>query len=335
MPATAIDIGTYSIKALAGKPGPNLKIDSYAESLNTLDLAVPHDDPKAEQLMDLLDNFINDNNLPKSDVRLSLPEEVVSTKVIEMPSLSSAELASAINWQAEQHIPIPQDELTLEYQVLFKPPKRSKEQQMRVLLVGTRKSLVERYTNIFLNLGIQPKILETHIFSIIRALGFSQEDPTSMIIHIGASNMQMAVVANAELILALNHRGGGTLLTKTLQQGIENLDPNQAEQYKRTYGISGEQLQGKIRDILMPSINSLTQQIIKTVRYHDNQNPSSQIRRLVLSGGTAQLPGFLEHLSSTSNLEAVLAAPFATSKGKIPEFNHQAFCVCAGLLMRT
>lgn len=335
MPATAIDIGTYSIKALSGKPGTNPKIEKSAEILNTLDLAYPKDDIEAEKLMNLLDGFINDHKLPKNDVRLSLPEEAVSTKVIEIPPLSDAELASAIGWQAEQHIPIPQEELTLEYQVLYKPPKKDKNSPMRVLIVGTKTDLVERYTDIFLNLGIQPNVLETQVFSILRSLGFEKQDPTSMVVHIGASSMLLTVISQAELKLTINHQGGGELLTKTLQQAVENLTPEQAEQYKINYGLDAGQLQGKIRQNLMSPIESLTNQIIKTLKFYNNQNNQDPITRLVLSGGTARLPGLIDHLSNITGLEVLMSAPFATAQGDIPDNNHQAFIVCTGLMMRS
>ncbi|MBD3250113.1 MAG: type IV pilus assembly protein PilM [Candidatus Pacebacteria bacterium] len=334
MPATALDIGTYTLKALTGSTGSKFKIDKAAEMSNSLGFSYPKDDTQAEQLLNLLNNFFNDHKLPKSDVRLSLPEDAVSTKVIELPPLTDAELASAIGWQAEQHIPIPQEELTLEYQVLYRPPKKDKNSAMRVLIVGTKTELIERYTNIFLNLGIQPKIMETQVFSIIRSLEFEPKDPTTLIVHLGANSMLLAVVSQAELKLTLNHQGGGELLTKTLQQAVNNLNQQQAEQYKANYGLDPNQLQGKIRQHLLGPLQSFTDQINKTIKFYNNQHNQNPISRLVLSGGSARLPGLIEHLSSVTGLEVLLAAPFAPAGGNVPDVNHQAYIVCTGLLMR-
>ncbi len=334
MPATAIDIGTYSIKTITGKPGDKPKIDKILEISNPLNFAYPNNDAEAEKLTEILDAFFNDHKLPKKDVRLSLPEEVVTTKIIELPVLSNAELASAIDWQAEQHIPIPKEDLSLEYRVLYRPPKKNRDTPMKVMLIGTKKSLIERYVAMFYSIGVQPKILETQIFSIIRSLSFEENDPVTLIAHLGAANMLLGVVEEANLKLVFNHQGCGQLLTKTLQQSIGNLTLEQAQEYKHTYGLNPNQLQGKINQVLLPALGSLTNELQKILRYYNNQNPQQTIQRIVLSGGTAQLIGIVEHIIQLTNNEVLVASPFASSNGQKPETNHQAFIVCMGLMTR-
>ncbi len=336
MPAAAIDIGTHSIKALTGKPGEHPKIEKLITAPNTTGIDYPSNDPDAEKLLNFLQTFIKDYKIPTNDVRLSLPEAAIATKIIDLPPLNQAELASAIDWQAEQHIPIALENLSLEYKVLYRPPKNIKDEPMKVLLVGTRKDIVERYTNVFLNLGIQPKILETQILSVIRALGFEKDDPNTLVAHIGASHTQIAIVANGQLKLVVNHQTGGQLLTKRLQQNIENLNSEQAEQYKQQYGLMPDQLQGRIRQALLPAVDSIVKEIQKTVRYYNSQNPDNDLVRTVLSGGTANLPGIIEHLAQNINTEVLLISPFAASpKTEIPaDVDPRTMSVCMGLMMR-
>ena len=334
MPATAIDIGTHSIKVISGKPGKNPVINRVAEVPNTTGISIPKDNNQANKLLEIISQLFHDYKLPKTDVRLSLPEEIVSTKVINLPPLSDAELASAIDWQAEQHIPIPLDQLSLEYQVLYRPPAKQKDQPMKVLLVGARNNIIEQFINIFLNLGIQPTILETQIFSIMRALDFTVDDPTSLVVHIGANNIQLAVVNKTEIGLATNKKGGGELFTKAVQQLVSNLTLEQAEEYKKAYGLDQTQLQGKIKEAIMPALNPIGQEIMKTIRFFNNEQPNANISRIVLTGAVAQMPGIIEYFTQLSNIEVLLAEPFASFSGSLPENNKQAFIVCSGLMLR-
>jgi Tfp pilus assembly PilM family ATPase len=59
------------------------------------------------------------------------------------------------------------------------------------------------------------------------------------------------------------------------------------------------------------------------------------VQRVVLSGGTAQLPGLVQYVTETLGTEVLVASPFAQSKGEIPELNQTAYSVCMGLLMRS
>jgi type IV pilus assembly protein PilM len=333
MSALALDIGTYSIKAISGTPGAHVGLQRVVEVFNSTGIAVPSDDASMEKLGSVIESVIADNKLPRTDVRLALPETVVSTKVIAIPPLSDAELASAIGWQAEQHIPIPPEELSLQYQVISRPPRGDKS-PMRVLLVGTRKKLVERYVEMFNNLGIEPSIIETQILAVIRSLQFEQSDPATLLAHLGASSMNLAIVSNAQLQFVISHLNGGQLLSKSLEQAV-GLDPAQAEQYKRTYGLDEQQFQGKVRQALLPAVNVLLAELRKAAQFYVSQNHTQPIHRVVLSGGTATLPGLVQYITGELGAEVLVAAPFTKAQGSIPEtISHPSMSVCMGLLMR-
>ncbi|MGD9129900.1 MAG: type IV pilus assembly protein PilM [Candidatus Woesebacteria bacterium] len=333
MQTTALDVGTYSFKAIIGKAGKNPQIEKVIEEENETSIAVPNEDAQFEKLREKLSNFFSYNKIPATDLRLSLPETVTATKVILIPPLTDAELASAISWQAEQHIPIPKDDLALEYKVLYRPPKKNRNEQMRVLLVASKKSLVELYTSIFIDMGIEPKILETQALSIMRSLGFDKTDPATAIVHIGAASMSISIVNQGELSFVHSSASGGQGLSKILQQNL-GLDAKQAEQYKRSYGLMPDQFQGKVRDALLPAVETLAAEIKKALRFFTNQAPQSPVQRVVLSGGTSQLPGLMEYLGQNLGIEVLLCSPFSVAKGNLPETNHQAMSVCMGLMMR-
>lgn len=333
MPALAIDIGTYSVKAVSANPGSKPGVKKAVEVFNTTGIAVPTDDSSQEKLVTLLDSAFNDYDLPRNDVRIAIPETVVSTKVIGIPPLSDAELASAIGWQAEQHIPIPPEELTLEYQVLYRPQK-NENVPMRVLLVGVRKQLVGRFVSMFNQLGVEPTLLETHMLSILRSLQFEPTDPTTLVAHIGASSMNISMVHKGELSFVLSHLNGGQLLTKSLEQSL-GLDSTQSEQYKRTYGLDEAQFQGKVRTAMLPAVQLLVGELRKAIQFFVNQNPQESVKRVVLSGGTATMPGLVEYITRELGVEVLIVAPFANSSGDIPEqINQPAMAVCMGLLAR-
>lgn len=333
MPALAIDVGSYTIKIILGDAGDRPVVHKAIEVYNSTALAVPTDDASSEKLATLLDSIFNDYKLPRTHVRFALPEAVASTKVISIPPLSDAELASAIGWQAEQHIPIPPEDLSLEYQVLYRPEKKDSE-PMRVLLVGVRKKVVERYVEVFNAIGIEPELIETQMIAIVRSLGIVPEDPTTLVVHLGAATMDQCIVHQGELQFVTSHLNGGQLLTKALEQTI-GLDAAQAEQYKRTYGLDEQQFQGKVRAALLPAVKVLTTEIKKTVQFFANNHPRDGVKRIVFSGGTALLPGLMEYVTSELGAEVLIGAPLAMATGDIPTtINQPSMSVCMGLLLR-
>lgn len=333
MSITALDIGTHTIKAISAKNGKQIQVLKAVDIPNSLGLVIPQSDQETTQFSEMIANLLNDYKLDASDVRLSLPESIIANKVIEVPVLTDAELASAVGWQAEQYIPIPKDDLSLEYQVLFRPDKKMPDAKMKVLLVASRKSFVRKLNDIFLNLGIEPTVMETQMFSVIRALNLRSDDPETLIVHMGASNLDLAVVANGMFDFIFSTKNGAQLLTNAIAQSFA-LDLKQAEEYKITYGLNPEQLDGKLIQVILPIVNNVVVEIQKALRYFSQLHQGQTIKRVVLSGGPAEMIGFSQYLAQQINTEVFLMAPFAEAKGQIPETKHLHFTVCMGLVMR-
>lgn len=332
MSVLCLDVGSYSIKAVAGKPGSKFSVDRAVEVLNSTGYAVPPDEVKTEQLRHLLSALVSDYSLPRSDVRISLSESLVTTKVIAIPPLSDAELASAIQWQAERHIPIAPEDLSLEYQVLYRP-KKNEDAPMRVLLVGTRKSVLEKFLGIFEDAGLEPALVETQALSVLRSINLANTDPVTLVAHIGATELVEFVVTNGELSFVVSHASGCNLLTKAVTESV-GLPADQAEQYVRAYGLDERQFDGKVRSILLPLVQDWVGVMRKAIQFYANENPGMNVQRVVLSGGGANLMGVVPVITQELAVEVLIASPFASASGNLPEASPTSFTVCTGLLSR-
>ncbi len=330
---TAIDLGSYTLKIVSGQSGSHPKVERVVELFNGVGVSLPIDERSKDGLVQLLGNAMNDYKIPREDVRLALPEAAVSTKVIEMPPLSDAELSSAIQWQAEQHIPIPVDELSLEYQVLYRPPRGQKGEQMRVLLVGSRKKVIESYLEVFYQVGIEPVLLETQVLSTLRSLQFTPQDPATLVVTMGASSTDMAVVDQGELAFVYTFGQGGQLATRTIVQTLQQ-ETKAAEEYKRQYGLDPQALGGKLREVLMPVIDNQVQEVRKALQFFATARPTTVVGRVVLCGGAATLPGLVQHMAEAMSVEVLLGAAFGSASGEIPPGAATQYSVCMGLMMR-
>ncbi len=337
MSTTALDIGSYSLKALVGHPGSSPKISAIVESLNPSGIAVPNDDASQTKLTKVVEAFFNDYKLPSDKLRLSLPESIVSTKVISIPPLSDAELASAIDWQAEQNIPIPPEDLSLQYEVIYRPKDRFKK-MMQVLLVATRKSIVERYMVMFEDLGMEPTLIETQMLSLIRSLQFTATDEDTMVVDWGGSGMGIAMMSGVRLQFVTHHLGGGTLLTRSLEKSL-GLDHKQAEAYKRTFGLDEKQLEGRIKKVLLPVVMEVIDQLKRSMQFYSTNNPQKSVKRIVLAGGSANLVGLVPLITATLGVEVLLVSPLSTVKADkekvdLSRINQTVMGVVVGMMMR-
>ena len=243
-------------------------------------------------------------------------------------------MASAITWQAEQYLPIPKEELVSEYQVLSRPdPKMSTGQKMQVLLVGTRKMIIEQTVAMFRANGIELELLENQTVSLARQLSLPAEAPNTMLIQIGASLMTILVLRRGQPFFVLNYPEAGDLLTKALMNNF-SISKDKAEEYKKAFGLLADQGEDKIAAALQPVIDLIIGNIRNAISFFSTKNDQEKIERLLVAGGSAQLPGLASYLQNTFNLETSLVDNFAGFKGNIPTQDQPAYSVALGLAKR-
>jgi type IV pilus assembly protein PilM len=91
-----------------------------------------------EALAVAIKQLMKDAGTRTKEVNLSLPESQVFTRVISVPQLSTRELQSAIRWEAEQYIPLPLDQVNIDFTVL-RDSKTTGTNTMESVTVPTRR----------------------------------------------------------------------------------------------------------------------------------------------------------------------------------------------------
>ncbi len=271
-------------------------------------------------------------------VNIALPENQVYTKVLEMPILSDREVASAIYWEAEQYIPVPLTNIKLVWNVLKRPEKPGPEEKMQVLMVGAPSMLINKYQKIISMAGLEINSMETEILATLRALVLDENFPTSLVVNIGAISTSFAIVRKGIMVFTYSMSVGGAAINRAIATDF-NLSPQQAEEYKRVYGVSGKNLGGQIGKSTEPILNAILTEIKKSIAYYGQKyKDDNAIRQIILSGGTAKLPGIEIFFASNSGIETAIANPWKIlSSQQIPREilqNSSDYPIAVGLAIK-
>ena len=242
---------------------------------------------------------------PNTEVNLALPESEVYTRIVDIPKLSETELNSAIQFEAEQSVPISLDEVELFHQILPEGDVDSKN--MKVLLIAVPKNRLSKVTALLDSAGLIPHNLETELFSLKRVL--VEPNRFQLLLLLSHKTVDIMVVFKGEPVLMHSLPGGGLALTRRLVAEM-GLSEAQAEQYKHAYGLRSDLLEGKVAAVLKPLMNELVSQIEKTYVYLAEQGFKKTPEQVILAGAGALLPGLTSFLVEKLNTEVVVADPF-------------------------
>lgn len=290
-----------------------------------------------EEMAQVISKMIKDANIRARTVNISLPENQVFTKVIEIPVLTDKEIASAIYWEAEQYIPVPLNTITLDYQIIKSPQSEDGNLKMSVLLVGAPTKLIDKYEAILGMAGLTINAVETEILSVIRAVVTYPNTPSSLIINIGALSTAFAIIRKNVVIFTYSVAVGGMALSRAIAADF-GLSAAQAEEYKKVYGISDKNFGGKIGRATEPVLSSLLTETKKAIAYYNEKYTDDTIMQIVLAGGTAKLPGFNTFLAQDLGLEIIIANPWKVLVAQdVPKEiidDAPSYTVAVGLAMR-
>ncbi|MBU1129765.1 pilus assembly protein PilM, partial [Patescibacteria group bacterium] len=164
-----------------------------------------------------------------------------------------------------------------------------------------------------------------------------KESPV-LLMDVGEKCSDMVCMNKGEIYYTRVISVGGESLTRSISVNLD-LDMVSAEEYKKAYGMSLMELEGKIRKAVLPVFNSMVEELRKTM-VSCREEWGASIDLLILSGGGANMPGFAEELTKILGIDVQVVQPFLrvdTSKLVLPiDINSDGcrFTLAVGLAMR-
>ncbi|OGG01838.1 hypothetical protein A2Z33_01130 [Candidatus Gottesmanbacteria bacterium RBG_16_52_11] len=333
-----LDIGSHSIKLIElyrdGDTGTLRAAGAIATPPKSLSstLAADH-----KALADAVKQLVKQTGAKSTEVHVALPESQVFTRVIDVPQLSQHELSSAIKWEAEQYVPLPLDQVNLDFSIL-RDGKETGTGKMEVLLVASPKALIEKYITILDMADLNPVGAETEIIAASRALVRSAPSVRNvMIVSLGAQTTDLAILRNGVLAFTRSISAGGEALSRALAQSLD-FNQLQAEEYKKTYGVDKSQLEGKIVAAIKPIMDTIISEMKRAILFYQEHNKNESAEVILLSGGTARLPGMVLYIAEATGIEVQLGNPWVgirrDQRFAVLDPEGPTFTVAIGLSLR-
>ncbi|MBI2613411.1 MAG: type IV pilus assembly protein PilM [Candidatus Levybacteria bacterium] len=333
-----LDIGLTKIKAISlSRQNNNYVLDAFQVAPTPAKGMLSESPLDEGEMAQALGKTVDDLKVNSKSVNIALPDNQVYTKVIEMPPLTDKELSLAIYWEAERHIPVALSTITLVWNVLKRPSSPTNEEKMQVLMVGAPTNLINKYQKVLQMGGLNLNSIETETLAIVRAL-VTPNFPPTIIVSIGAINTSLAIIKDGILVLTYSIQTGGNAISRSIEADF-GLTPSQGEEYKKTYGFTKEGAGKKIGKSTEPILSSILLEIRKALAFYSQKYKDGEIiQQVLLSGGTARLPGIDIFFAENLGIETVIANPWKIFANQqiSPEILNGAtdYTIALGLAMR-
>ena len=279
-------------------------------------------DPEA--LGDALKVFFAKNKLPKKGVRLGIASNRIGVRILDIVGVAEEkQLANAVQFRAQEALPIPLDEAVLDFRVLEESVDAEGQPVKRVLLVVAYRELIDRYVSACRKAGLVLEGIDLEAFALLRALGAPTDRSGSALVAvaIGHDRSTFAVSDGRTCEFTRVVEWGGSALNIALARAFDST-PSEVEQIKRELSLDGssvpedmtpEQVAAAL-DAVRRQIQSFARELVSSLQFYQNQPGSLGIGEIVITGGTAQLPGLAEELERLIGVHVRIGNPLARLK---------------------
>jgi len=240
------------------------------------------------------------------NVAVSLPVFSSFTALIEMPDISDKEVAKTISFKAKQYIPLPIEEVTLDWlPVGFRNDRERRLKQILIVSVPTEQ--IRKFKEIFKEAGLNLVALEVESLSNVRSLIGSDPTPT-VIADIGSHSTGIIIAQDGFLKSSAQIDYAGSHLTHALSKGL-NINLRRAEELKKQRGLLGTGGEFELSTIMFPFVDVIINEVVRVKEVYE-KNYGVKVERMILTGGGANLLGLTQYAEKQTKMTVFKGDPF-------------------------
>ena len=337
-----IDISSTSVKLLElSRSGNRYKVEAYSVEPLPPNAVVEKNITDVEGVGDAISKVLARSKSGVKNAAVAVAGSAVITKTIEMDSgLSDDEMESQIKVEADQYIPYPLDEVSIDFEV--QGESESGPERVEVLLAACRNENVELRSDVLEIAGLTPKVVDVEAYAIERAFGLvadqidGGEDQTVAIVDIGSTMTTLSVLHDGRTIYTREQLFGGKQLTEEIQRRY-GLSFEEAGLAKKQGGLPDDYEQ----EVLEPFKEAVVQQVARSLQFFFSSSQYNDVDHILVAGGTASIPGLAELVQDKVGTSASIANPFVDMaispkvNASILSNDAPALMIACGLALRS
>jgi len=239
-----------------------------------------------------------------------LPDEYAFIDVLRLPVLKAEEIPKAVMFEAANYIPLPIDDVYLDYEVINCPNSALKN-CVEVLIAAVPKKIINNYNSVLKKAGLSMVFVETESISLVRALIQKNiAHKPILIIDFGRSRTGLCTFAGGSLRFTSTIPISSLELDNVLSRELK-ISLDKAREIRQGQGLWAK---GEALEAMVPALTDFTEQIKKHIDYYGshtaNKHLPKEVEKLILCGNGAGLKGLADFLAQSLHTKIELGNPW-------------------------
>lgn len=228
-------------------------------------------------------------------VNVCAPGFHVFSKFVKLPPVDAGKVTQIIQYEAQQNVPFPLEEVVWDYQILGSTPSG----ELEVLLVAIKADIVEGLFRVTEAAGLHLQLCDVSPAALCNAFRYNYGDleDCTMLLDIGAKTSNLLFFEKGKVFSRSINLGANSITQDFANESKKKFDA--AEKIKIQEGFVSlggayeepeNQDQAAISKIARQFMTRLHIQVNQTMQFYRGQQGGSAPARLFLSGGASIMP---------------------------------------------
>ncbi len=300
-----VDVGSYSVKV-----AEIVRSFNHFELLHFYERVIPYNDvlTPEESTTSALTGLVEENGLHWDSLITVIPGQNVACREISLPFGSAKKVEQTIQFELENFLPFPIDEVAYDYYIV-----RSDKTSSDVLVAYVTKAALGKFLSTMQGGGMDPRRVGVEGAELINLMHIGMVPPEGSyaMVDIGHSKTTLTICQGKRLIFLRTILIGGRHYTEAIAHAL-HIPFEEAEKLKIEIGqlpIEGEEPQlDEITKTVVKVLQEVTSELVLQIRqtffgYHDKNGEI--VSGLYLSGGSSRIRGIDRYLSHRLKLNAI------------------------------
>ena len=254
-----------------------------------------------------LTELLSERGFKARQMNICAPGFHTFSKFVKLPPVDTAKVTQIIQYEAQQNVPFPLEEVVWDYQILGATPTG----ELEVLLVAIKSDIVEGLFRAADNAGARLNLVDVSPAALSNAFRFNYGDleGCTMLLDIGAKTSNLLFFEKGNIYSRGINIGANSITQDFAKES--KLSYEQAERLKVEEGFVSlggayeepeNAHQAAISKIARQVLTRLHIQVNQTIQFYRGQQGGSPPERLFLSGGATSMAYTAQFFSEKLNL---------------------------------
>lgn len=254
-----------------------------------------------------LQEALSEKSYQSRNVNVCAPGYHTFSKFVKLPPVDTSKVTQIIQYEAQQNVPFPLEEVVWDYQILGAAPSG----ELEVLLVAIKSDVVESLFRTSEKAGLRLQLVDVSPAALCNAFRYNYGDleGCTMLLDIGAKTSNLLFFEKGNVYSRGINIGSNAITQDFLKEsklGFDEAERLKIEEGFVSLGGAYEEPesphQAAISKIARQVLTRLHIQVNQTIQFYRAQQGGSPPERLFLSGGATSMPYTAQFFSEKLNL---------------------------------